>query len=65
MANTPELTVDITPKVVKVTAFVELYVGGRCVGTTTVDLTPQGDSEATRVTAEERLAEISRTTHDH
>lgn len=38
-----ELTLDITPKVVKVTAEVELHVDGRCVGTTTVDLTPTDD----------------------
>lgn len=45
MATTPSLTVDLTPKVVKVTAEVELHVDGRCVGTATVDLTPQDESE--------------------
>ena len=43
MPNTSELTLDITPKIVKVTADVELHVDGRCIGTTTVDLTPSGD----------------------
>lgn len=35
-----ELTVDITAKITKITANVELHADGRCVGTTTVDLTP-------------------------
>lgn len=40
MADTGSLHIDITPKIRKVTAHVDLYVDGRVVGSTEVDLTP-------------------------
>ncbi|MCG7607099.1 hypothetical protein [Mycobacterium sp. CnD-18-1] len=39
MADTGSLHIDITPKIRKVTALVDLYVDGRSIGTTEVDVT--------------------------
>ncbi|WP_066904390.1 hypothetical protein [Mycolicibacterium houstonense] len=41
MAKAGSLHVDITAKVTKVVAHVDLYTGGKKVGTTEVDVTPQ------------------------
>jgi hypothetical protein len=43
MPDQPSITIDVTAKVKRITADVELYADGAVIGTTTVDLTPLAD----------------------